>query len=271
MAAYYIETMEAKVKRADAYLKLKNYDVVHQHGQRISTNQWVDAQQAQRAQWNEIFIGKLPRDLFEDELLPLLEQIGLVYKIRYMMDFSGSNRGFCFVKYTTREEAIQATKLLDGIQLRPDKPPIGVQMSFDNKCLFFGNLPAECTGDKLVKALERAEVKGIVRAQMAGGHGTPNKCSKSNNNNFKDVGSTRFCYVYFESHDAATKARRLLLPGDVRLFNRKLTLDWAKSEIPSDVLALRSNNNNNRDINNETNQRQVTRTTVPGVANFWPR
>lgn len=35
----------------------------------------------------EVFVGHLPRNVFEDELVPLFEQIGPIYQLRLMMDF----------------------------------------------------------------------------------------------------------------------------------------------------------------------------------------
>lgn len=48
--------------------------------------------------------------MFEDELIPLFEKCGKIYDLRLMMDpLSGTNRGYAFVTYTTKEEAERAT------------------------------------------------------------------------------------------------------------------------------------------------------------------
>jgi len=48
--------------------------------------------------------------VFEDELIPLFEKYGKIYDLRLMMDpLSGTNRGYAFVTYTTKEEAEKAT------------------------------------------------------------------------------------------------------------------------------------------------------------------
>lgn len=48
--------------------------------------------------------------MFEDELIPLFEKYGKIYDLRLMMDpLSGTNRGYAFVTYTTKEEAEKAT------------------------------------------------------------------------------------------------------------------------------------------------------------------
>ncbi|KAA8582132.1 hypothetical protein FQN60_008872 [Etheostoma spectabile] len=61
-----------------------------------------------------IFVGKIPRDLFEDELVPLFEKAGPIWDLRLMMDpLSGLNRGYAFVTFCTKEAAQQAVKLGD--------------------------------------------------------------------------------------------------------------------------------------------------------------
>lgn len=61
----------------------------------------------------QIFIGKIPRDLFEDELVPLFEKAGPIWDLRLMMDpLSGLNRGYAFVTFCTKEAAQEAVKLV---------------------------------------------------------------------------------------------------------------------------------------------------------------
>jgi len=59
----------------------------------------------------ECFVGKLPRDLFEDELIPVFEQQGRIWDLRLMIDPStGFSKGYCFVTYCDKESAAQAAK-----------------------------------------------------------------------------------------------------------------------------------------------------------------
>lgn len=61
----------------------------------------------------QIFVGKIPRDLFEDELVPLFEKAGPVWDLRLMMDpLSGLNRGYAFLTFCTKEAAQEAVKLV---------------------------------------------------------------------------------------------------------------------------------------------------------------
>lgn len=58
-------------------------------------------------------MGKIPRDLFEDELVPLFEKAGPIWDLRLMMDpLSGLNRGYAFVTFCTKEAAQEAVKLV---------------------------------------------------------------------------------------------------------------------------------------------------------------
>lgn len=42
---------------------------------------------------SEVFVGKIPRDCFEDELVPIFERVGFIYEMRLMMEYTGQNRG----------------------------------------------------------------------------------------------------------------------------------------------------------------------------------
>jgi len=53
-----------------------------------------------------VFIGKIPKDVFEDEIIPLVEECGQVWDLRLMMDpMTGFNRGYAFCTYVTKEDA----------------------------------------------------------------------------------------------------------------------------------------------------------------------
>ncbi len=59
----------------------------------------------------ECFVGKLPRDLFEDELIPVFEKYGRIWDLRLMIDpSSGFSKGYCFVTYCEKNDALAAAK-----------------------------------------------------------------------------------------------------------------------------------------------------------------
>lgn len=64
----------------------------------------------------EIFVGKIPNEVFEDELIPLFEEVGRIWDLRLMIDpISGFNRGFAFITYCNRDDASSA-QLKVGIE-----------------------------------------------------------------------------------------------------------------------------------------------------------
>lgn len=59
----------------------------------------------------KVFIGRIPRNVFEDELVPLLEQAGVIWDFRLMMDpLTGQNRGFGFVTFVDKTAAVACVK-----------------------------------------------------------------------------------------------------------------------------------------------------------------
>lgn len=49
--------------------------------------------------------------MYEDELIPLFEKCGAIWDLRLMMDpMTGTNRGYAFVTFTTRDSAYNAVK-----------------------------------------------------------------------------------------------------------------------------------------------------------------
>jgi len=66
----------------------------------------------------EVFVGKIPRDLYEDELVPLFEKAGPIWDLRLMMDpLSGQNRGYAFITFCGKEAAQEAVKLVCDKQI----------------------------------------------------------------------------------------------------------------------------------------------------------
>jgi len=60
---------------------------------------------------HEVFCGKIPKEIFEDELIPLFEKCGQIWDLRLMMDpLTGLNRGYCFVTFVDKEGAQEGVK-----------------------------------------------------------------------------------------------------------------------------------------------------------------
>jgi len=164
---------------------------------------------------SEVFIGKLPRDLYEDELVPLFEKSGKIYEMRLMMDFSGSTRGFGFVQFTNPREAEKAVTELNNYEVRPNRF-IGVVKSVDNCRLFVGGLPKNKTKQEIEVELNKY-VEGITDVILYSSVVDKSK-------------SRGFAFVEFENHRLAAMARRKLIPGRVCLWDHEIQIDWAIPE-----------------------------------------
>lgn len=136
--------------------------------------------------------------------------------IRLMMDFSGTNRGFAYITFMTNQEAKNAVSMWHGFQLDEANPTkLVVVPSFDNKGLLFLGLPANCTKTVLLKCL-REKLKDVSNVRI-----------------LPPQGLSRGAEVFFKSHGAACSARRLLVPGSIKILDCIVTVDWAKPQLKS--------------------------------------
>ncbi|XP_069710979.1 probable RNA-binding protein 46 [Phaenicophaeus curvirostris] len=163
----------------------------------------------------EVFVGKIPRDVYEDELVPVFEKAGKIYEFRLMMEFSGENRGYAFVMYTAKEEAQLAIKTLNNYEIRPGKF-IGVCVSLDNCRLFIGAIPKEKKKEEILNEMKKV-TEGVVDVVVY-----PNATDKTKNRGF--------AFVEYESHRAAAIARRRLIPGTLQLWGHTIQVGWADPE-----------------------------------------
>ncbi|KPL97564.1 RNA binding motif protein-like protein [Sarcoptes scabiei] len=190
-----------------------NYRAAQENGQRIfgPPLDWnEDLSLPEKG--SEVFVGKIPRDCFENELIPLFERPGKIFKMRLMVDFSGKNRGYCFVQYFNKKDAKRAVEMLNNYEIR-DRCSIGVMHCRNNNRLFFGNLPNNLNRTEMIKEVAKY-TPGIKNAIYYGGP-------------HRDNG---FGFVEYENHKATALARRKFFPGSILLFGRKPKVDWAKSE-----------------------------------------
>ncbi|XP_040217996.1 APOBEC1 complementation factor isoform X1 [Rana temporaria] len=167
----------------------------------------------------EIFVGKLPRDLFEDELIPLCEKIGRIFEMRMMMDFNGNNRGYAFVTFTNRQDARNAIKQLNNYEIRNGRL-LGVCASVDNCRLFVGGIPKTKKREEILVEMRKV-TDGVIDVIVY-----PSAADKAKNRGF--------AFVEYDSHRAAAMARRKLLPGRIQLWGHPIAVDWAEPEVEVD-------------------------------------
>ncbi|XP_019696489.1 probable RNA-binding protein 46 isoform X2 [Harpegnathos saltator] len=156
----------------------------------------------------EIFVGRIPKTIFEDTLYPLFKIVGEIFQIRLMVDMAELTRGYCFIMYTNPENAAKAIAQLDQYEILPGKK-IRVLASVNNCKLYVGPLPWHITSEEVVRVIYASawdiEFVSIYRFL---------------NHN------AAYAIVSFKSHRNAALARRKLRPE--RLFKcNEVHVEWA--------------------------------------------
>uniref|UniRef100_A0A4W5NEY3 Heterogeneous nuclear ribonucleoprotein R n=1 Tax=Hucho hucho TaxID=62062 RepID=A0A4W5NEY3_9TELE len=130
-------------------------------------------QGAQPGIGTEVFVGKIPRDLYEDELVPLFEKAGPIWDLRLMMDpLLGQNRGYAFITFCDKDEAAEAVKLWDNYEIRSGKY-LGVCISVANNRLFVGSIPKNKTRESILEDRDAAvEAMAEMNGKELGGEET---------------------------------------------------------------------------------------------------
>ena len=195
-----------------------------------------------------MFVGKVPRDCFEDELVPVFERVGKIYEMRLMLDhYSGLNRGYCFVVYCSAAEAKECVRQLNNYEIRKGRT-LGICMSVDNCRLFVGGIPKkvssiplsfqlmECSYHSTVLNVTLSHCKvtkeDILTEMKKVTEGVtdvivyPSASDKTKNRGF--------AFVEYESHRSAAMARRKLMNGRVDLWGHNIAVDWAEPELEVD-------------------------------------
>uniref|UniRef100_UPI000D18CB1E heterogeneous nuclear ribonucleoprotein R isoform 2 n=1 Tax=Danio rerio TaxID=7955 RepID=UPI000D18CB1E len=161
----------------------------------------------------EVFVGKIPRDLYEDELVPLFEKAGSIWDLRLMMDpLTGQNRGYAFITFCSKDAAQEAVKLCDNYEIRSGKY-LGVCISVANNRLFVGSIPKNKTRESILEDFGKV-TEGLQEVIL---YTQPDDKKKNRG----------FCFLEYEDHKSAAQARRRLMSGKVKVWGNPVTVEWA--------------------------------------------
>ncbi|XP_063980653.1 probable RNA-binding protein 46 [Diachasmimorpha longicaudata] len=196
-------------------MKQTHYELIQENGQRRLTAPELTSDLRSSMKGAEVFVGRLPRDCYEDEIMPVLDRAGRLLELRLMLDFSGTTRGYAFALFESSRVARRACELLDGYEIRPGHR-IGVVKSIDNCRLFFGGVPKDKTKAEFAEDLGKF-LDGILDVYLY-----PNAQDRTQNRGF--------IFVEFKDHRSAAMARRQLMPGRITLWDHEVAVDWADPE-----------------------------------------
>ncbi|XP_018580131.1 heterogeneous nuclear ribonucleoprotein Q isoform X1 [Anoplophora glabripennis] len=161
----------------------------------------------------EVFCGKIPKDMYEDELIPLFEACGNIWDLRLMMDpMTGTNRGYAFVTFTSRDAAQLAVQKLDNHEIKPGKT-LKINISVPNLRLFVGNIPKSKGKEEILEEFGKLTA-GLMEVII---YSSPDDKKKNRG----------FCFLEYESHKAASLAKRRLGTGRIKVWGCDIIVDWA--------------------------------------------
>ncbi|XP_023050319.1 dead end protein homolog 1 isoform X1 [Piliocolobus tephrosceles] len=163
---------------------------------------------------SEVFIGRLPQDVYEHQLIPLFQRVGRLYEFRLMMTFSGLNRGFAYARYSSRRGAQAAIATLHNHPLRPSCPLLVCRST--EKCeLSVDGLPLNLTRSALLLALQPLG-PGLQEARLLPSPGPA---------------PGQIALLKFSSHRAAAMAKKALVEGQSHLCGEQVAVEWLKPDL----------------------------------------
>ncbi|XP_039557716.1 dead end protein homolog 1 isoform X2 [Passer montanus] len=162
----------------------------------------------------EVYIARLPQDVYENTLIPLFESAGRLYEFRLMMTFSGLNRGFAYARYGSRQDAQSAIAAFHRFQLRQGCA-IVVCWSTQKRELVVNGLGAWVSQQELEATLHEV-TEGICRVTL---HASPSHKQ------------AKLAVLKYRSHEAAALAKKALMEGKLRLGEARMRVDWLDPQL----------------------------------------
>lgn len=161
----------------------------------------------------EVFCGKIPKDIYEDEIIPLFEKYGTIWDLRLMMDpMTGQNRGYAFVTFTDKKGAKASVDALDNHEIKPGVN-LKVNLCVPNLRLFVGNIPKSKGKDEILEEFGKL-TPGLSEVIV---YSSPDDKKKNRG----------FGFLEYESHKAASLAKRRLGSGRTKVWGCEIIVDWA--------------------------------------------
>ncbi|XP_057769631.1 uncharacterized protein LOC130989623 [Salvia miltiorrhiza] len=189
-------------------------------------SQPLEQHSADHAKGVEVFVGGLPRTIDEEKIREVFSDCGDIVEVRMIKDQNGNTKGFCFVRFSTKESAARAVREKTGILL--DGKKIGVLPSSEQETLYFGNLNKAWTADEFkrmvlqifpdIESIDLAMIKDTPPGQKPRNRG--------------------FAFVKFSSHAAAARALRVGSQPEFRLGSLHPAIQWAEEDSEIDAKEL---------------------------------
>ncbi|NXU10718.1 DND1 protein, partial [Pardalotus punctatus] len=157
----------------------------------------------------EVYISKLPQDVYENTLIPLFESVGKLYEFRLMMTFSGLNRGFAYARYGSQQEAKKAIATFHQFQVR-EGCPIVVCWSTQKRELIVDGLATSVSQQEL-EAMLQMVTEEVLSVTL---YTSPFQSQ------------AKLAVLKYKTHQAAALAKKALMEGNLLLSGAGIRVGW---------------------------------------------
>lgn len=202
-------------------------NVIQSNGCRIYTNPLGSSKFPIPTDKIEIFVRNLPRDCFEDEILPHFERFGPIYKFRLLIDYDNLTRGYGYLIFYLEKSALIALDLMGYYIIRKDII-MDVEKSFEKSCLLAMNIPSNHT-DEAIKQQFLKIFKQITSITI----NRHNELNMKENNTCKAL-------LEFPNHKDALTAKQYGSKGTLNLWGKSVKILWfeaGNNELASDEVS----------------------------------
>lgn len=174
----------------------------------------------------QLYCGHIPSDVTERDLFDAIKSHARPHEICLMMDaVTQKHRGFAFIKLTNENDQKHVMDHINGLEIRPGRK---LKLSFykPNRSLYVANIPKSIGAEQLRNEFSKY-LNGITNVVA---YRPFSNCRIGDQNR-------GFCFLEFESHDMARKAKRKLEHDPKRIFTNAVFVDWADPlETPSEEI-----------------------------------
>lgn len=159
----------------------------------------------------EIFVGKIPRDLFEDEIVPLFEKPGPIWDLHLMLDpLTGLNRGYVFVTFYTKGAAQSLLNCIIILKFILKNTLVSASQ-LPTTCFFVGSIPKSRTKEQSLEEFSKI-TEGLTDVIL---YHQPDDKTKNRG----------FCFLEYEDQKTAVQARCRLMSGKVKFWGNVGTVE----------------------------------------------
>ncbi|XP_063302294.1 dead end protein homolog 1-like [Pelobates fuscus] len=171
---------------------------------------------------SEVYIGKIPQNMYENKLIPLFQTVGKLYEFRLMMTFSGLNRGFAYARYASRRRAHAAIATLNGFEIVCGHRII-VSRSTEKCELLLSRIPRLLEPTLLKKMLQEITF-GVEGVLLYENPVNPNE---------------KMAIVKYRTHRAAAMAKKKLRQDPQCICGHFIAVEWLNSEVRQTLYSKR--------------------------------